>query len=97
MFLRGSREPGARSPSCSPRRSQCSRCCSSASVQSRLFTRDRDLADLEKLATVQGAALDAAYVRHWIVDMMGEDDERVAAWDRIVAASRLHDTPPQAL
>ena len=29
--------------------------------------------------------MDLAYVRRWIVDMMGEDDERVLAWDRIVA------------
>jgi hypothetical protein len=29
--------------------------------------------------------LDRAYVRRWIADMMGEDDERVARWDGIVA------------
>lgn len=62
-----------------------------------LFFRGKDLVDLEKLVAVQGAALDAAYVRRWIVDMMGEDDERVAAWDRIVAASRAQDTPPRTL
>ena len=50
-----------------------------------LFYRNKDLVDLEKLVAVQGADLDAAYVRRWMVDMMGEDDERVQDWDRIVA------------
>ena len=48
-----------------------------------LFFRPKDIADLERLLAVQGAALDRAYVRRWIVDMMGPDDERVAAWDRL--------------
>ena len=34
---------------------------------------------------VQGPDLDTAYVRRWMVDMMGEDDARVLAWDRILA------------
>ena len=29
--------------------------------------------------------LDRAYVRRWIVDLMGDVDERVTTWDRIVA------------
>lgn len=48
-----------------------------------LFYRAKDLADLERLAAAQGPALDRAYVRRWIVDMMGPGDERVAAWDDI--------------
>lgn len=48
-----------------------------------LFFRAKDLLDLEKLLSVQGRALDAPYVRRWMVDMMGELDERVVAWDRL--------------
>lgn len=50
-----------------------------------LFFRPKDLVDLERLTAVQGSDLDRAYVRGWIVEMMGEDDERVVAWDRITS------------
>lgn len=50
-----------------------------------LFFRARDLGDLERLVGVRGEALDHAYVRRWLVDMMGDDDERVRRWDEIVA------------
>ena len=50
-----------------------------------LFFRIKDRADLERLVAVRGADLDHAYVRCWIVEMMGEDDERARAWDDIVA------------
>lgn len=49
-----------------------------------LFFRPKDLADLERLLAVRGPDLDRAYVRHWIVDMMGDDDARVSAWDDLV-------------
>jgi len=49
-----------------------------------LFFRIKDRGDLERLVAVRGARLDRAYVRRWMVDMMGEDDERVRAWDDIV-------------
>lgn len=48
-----------------------------------LFFRDKDLVDIPRIVERQGSALDRAYVRHWIVDMMGEDDRRVARWDEI--------------
>lgn len=48
-----------------------------------LFFRPKDLVDLEKLVAVQGEDLDRGYVRRWLVEMMGEDDERVEAWDRL--------------
>ena len=38
---------------------------------------------LERLVAVR-SELDHGYVRRWIVDMMGEDDERVRRWDDIV-------------
>jgi hypothetical protein len=50
-----------------------------------LFFRPKDVLDLEKLVAVLGKSFDAAYVRRHIVEMMGEDDERVRTWDRIVA------------
>jgi hypothetical protein len=50
-----------------------------------LFFRSKDLVDVEKLVAIQGQDLDQSYVRRWIVEMMGEDDERVVAWDRLVA------------
>lgn len=52
-----------------------------------LFFRPKDIADLERLVAVQGDALDHAYVRAWMVDMMGAADERVATWDQL--AQRL--------
>ncbi len=48
-----------------------------------LFARPKDFVDLERLLAVQGAALDRAYVRRWIAEMMG-DDERVRRWDALV-------------
>jgi len=47
-----------------------------------LFFRGKDLVDLERLVAVR-SELDAAYVRRWIVDMMGEGDARTRRWDEI--------------
>ncbi|MBI2895727.1 MAG: hypothetical protein HYY06_19375 [Deltaproteobacteria bacterium] len=49
-----------------------------------LFFRGKDVVDLERLVAVRGAELDHSYVRRWIVEMMGDDDERVRRWDAIV-------------
>lgn len=48
-----------------------------------LFFRPKDLADLERLVSLR-ADLDGAYVRTWLVDLMGEDDERVRSWDQVL-------------
>jgi hypothetical protein len=56
------------------------------SVFKLLFFRTKDIADLERLVAVAKSRLDVAYVRRWLVTMMGEDDERVARWDAIVRA-----------
>lgn len=48
-----------------------------------LFFRGKDVVDLERLIAVQGAAIDAAYVRTHIVEMLGDDDPRVETWDRL--------------
>lgn len=53
-----------------------------------LFFRGKDLVDLERLVAVRGERLDTTYVRRWMVDMMGEDDARVARWDEILARFR---------
>ena len=53
-----------------------------------LFFRAKDRVDLEKLVAVQLGGLDFDYVRRWVVDMMGEDDERVVFWDSVVAEQR---------
>ena len=50
-----------------------------------LFFRLKDRVDLERLVAVRGDRLDRAYIRRWIVEMMGEDDERVLAWDALCA------------
>ncbi len=52
-----------------------------------LFFRGKDVVDLERLVAVR-PDLDAAYVRRWIVDMMGEEDERTARWDELVKRFR---------
>ena len=49
-----------------------------------LFFRPKDVLDIERLVAFQGPALDRAYVRRWLVDLMGPDDERVVRWDAIV-------------
>lgn len=56
-----------------------------------LFFRGKDLVDLERLVAVRGDALDHAYIRDWIIQMMGEDDVRVARWDELVARFAPHD------
>jgi hypothetical protein len=48
-----------------------------------LFFRPKDIVDLQRLVAVS-AALDHAYVRRWIVEMMGNDDPRVRTWDDLV-------------
>jgi hypothetical protein len=52
-----------------------------------LFFRGKDRVDLERFVAMRGARLDRAYVRRWIVEMMGETDERVVLWDALTARS----------
>lgn len=53
-----------------------------------LFFRTKDLADLEQLLLT--VPVDSGWVRGQVASMMGEDDPRIAAWDRMrsVAPSR---------
>lgn len=57
-----------------------------------LFFRLKDRVDLERLVAVRGDRLDRSYIRRWIVEMMGESDERVLAWDALCARA-LSATP----
>ena len=52
-----------------------------------LFFRAKDLRDLERLLAVQGARFDRAFVRRWLVDMLGPDAEQVTAWDRLATGA----------
>lgn len=56
----------------------------SIAVFKLLFFRGKDIVDLERLVAVR-PELDIAYVRRWIVEMMGEHDERTQRWDAITA------------
>ncbi len=51
-----------------------------------LFFRPKDIVDVARLLTIAGPGFDRDYVRHWLVETMGEDDVRVARWDKLVAA-----------
>ena len=50
-----------------------------------LFFRGKDINDLERLVALR-PELDVGYVRSQMVSMLGEDDDRVVQWDRIVTA-----------
>ena len=54
-----------------------------------LFFRTKDLADIEQLLAVRGTKLDRTFIREHLVDMMGEDDERVRKWDELVSNSSI--------
>ncbi len=56
-----------------------------------LFFRGKDILDVERVVATTGDALDRRYVRRWLVDCMGEDDERVEEWDRIIEAVEAGD------
>jgi hypothetical protein len=53
-------------------------------VLKMLFHRGKDRVDLERLVALMGKALDAGYVRDWLVECVGADDARVAEWDLLV-------------
>lgn len=49
-----------------------------------LFFRTKDLLDVERLLAFGADRFDRGYVRTWLLDLIGTDDERVARWDRLV-------------
>lgn len=56
----------------------------SLAVFKMLFFRPKDLADVGRMLTIQGDRFDVQFVRGWLITMLGEADERIAAWDRLV-------------
>jgi len=57
----------------------------SLAVFKMLFFRAKDLLDLQRLLEVR--ELDTGFVRTALVDVVGEDDERIARWDEMVGVS----------
>lgn len=53
------------------------------SVFKMMFFRPRDIPDVQQMLVTQGKALDRAYIRGWLVEMVGEADERVTRWDAL--------------
>jgi hypothetical protein len=51
-----------------------------------LFFRPKDLADVGRMMEIQGETFDVGFVRHWLVKMVGDSDERIVAWDRLAEA-----------
>jgi hypothetical protein len=49
-----------------------------------LFFRPKDLADIGRMLVIQRGRFDSAFVRAWLITMLGETDERISAWDRLV-------------
>lgn len=60
----------------------------SIAVFKMMFFRPKDVLDVERLMAVQGDAFDFDYVRRWIVEMMGENDERTRALDKLAESRR---------
>lgn len=53
-----------------------------------LFYRPKDVVDVGRMLDILGTSFDAVFVRRWLVDMLGEDEERIATWDRLVRDRR---------
>lgn len=49
-----------------------------------MFFRRKDLADVEAMLSDQGSCIDREMIRNRLVDVVGLDDERIAALDQIV-------------
>ena len=42
-----------------------------------LFNRHKDVVDIERIVAAMGAELDWPYVRHWLIECVGEEDARM--------------------
>lgn len=49
-----------------------------------LFNRHKDVVDIEAMVEESGDKLDLQYVRHWLIECVGEDDARVETWNALV-------------
>jgi hypothetical protein len=56
----------------------------SLAVFKLMLFRGKDLVDLERMTGLRDGSLESDRVRRTVVAMVGEADERIAAWDRIV-------------
>lgn len=54
-----------------------------------LFNREKDWFDIRMLLLMQGARLDDAYVRRWLHEMLGIDDERVTHFESLFMQTRI--------
>jgi hypothetical protein len=59
----------------------------SLAVFKMLFFRPKDLVDLARLIEVRRPPLDVAFVRGWLLDMVGPENLRVARWDELTRTS----------
>ena len=62
-----------------------------------LFNRHKDIADVEAIIEASAGQLDSGYVRHWLVECVGEEDSRISTWDTLRAdvAERGRPQPPR--
>ena len=49
-----------------------------------MFFRRKDLADVEQMLRIQGAAVDRAWVQQQLIELYGRHDPRVAQWHALV-------------
>ena len=63
-------------------------------VYKLLFFRSKDLVDLQSLVSAMRGTLDHAWVRAQLVEMLGEDSDRVEEWDKIVGMHGAKETIP---
>jgi hypothetical protein len=50
-----------------------------------LFDRPKDWVDVRNIVGIQGEALDTSYIRNWLREMLGPDDERIHRFDELLA------------
>jgi len=50
-----------------------------------LFFRTKDLLDVERLVAFMGGEFDRDYVARWLTDLVGEDDERLSRWAKLLS------------
>ncbi len=53
-----------------------------------IFNRPHDWDDVEQIVIEQGAAIDLEYVNHWLIEILGADDSRIARLAEVVTAAR---------
>ena len=49
-----------------------------------LFNRHKDIVDIERIVAAAGTGLDWPYVRHWLIECVGEDDARMATLNTLL-------------